>query len=142
MREPSGGEARENKLNQVQKGGLDIAEGEVGGPWVLAYFGADVDRRESAVRVDVDRVMGIGAEGCDKEGGGSVMEVLDPRDGIEELATDEFFRQKPDVATGLVVDCVLVRVVVGREARRGGEEVLEGANVDRGIKYRGWSESG
>jgi len=46
------------------------------------------------------------------------------------------------MSTGLVVDRVLVRVVVGREARRGGEEILEGTNVDSGIKYRGWSESG
>jgi len=34
------------------------------------------------------------------------------------------------VAALLVMDRVLVRVAVGREARRGGEEVLEGADVD------------
>jgi len=28
-----------------------------------------------------------------------------------------------------------VRVAVSREARRGGEEVFEGADVDRGMKY-------
>ena len=38
------------------------------------------------------------------------------------------------MATLLVVDRVLMRVAVGRETRRGGEEVLEGADVD------GWVE--
>ena len=133
---------RENKLDQVQEGGLDVTEGEVGGPQVFAYFGTDVDRRESAIGVDMDGVVGVGVEGCDEKGGGSMVEVLDPRDGIEELTTDKFFRQEPNVATGLVVDCVLMRVVVSREARRGGEEVVEGANFDGGVKDWGWSESG
>jgi len=35
----------------------------------------------------------------------------------------------------LVVDHVLMRVAVGREARQGGEEVLEGADVDCQVKY-------
>jgi len=86
---PKGREARKDKLNRVQKGGLDIAEGELGGPWVLAYFGTDVDRGESAIRVDVDRVMGIGAEGSDEVGGCVGVEVLDPGDVIEELAVNE-----------------------------------------------------
>jgi len=38
------------------------------------------------------------------------------------------------VTTLLVVDRVLVRVTIGREARWGGEEVVEGADVDGGIK--------
>jgi len=56
------------------------------------------------------------------------------------------------MATLLVVDRVLMRVAVGREARRGGEEVLKGADVDCQVKYldrgksgrqRGWgSDSG
>jgi len=33
---------------------------------VLAYFGTDVDWGEGTVRVDVDGVMGIGAEGGNK----------------------------------------------------------------------------
>ena len=91
MREPNWREARKDELNQVQEGGLNITEGEVGGPQVFAYFGTDVDQRESTVRVDVDGVMGISMEGGDKEGGSSVVEVLDLWDGTEELATDEFF---------------------------------------------------
>ena len=39
------------------------------------------------------------------------------------------------MAVLLVVDRVLVRVTVGREARRGSEEVLKGGNVDCRIKY-------
>jgi len=87
--EPKGREARENKLDQVQKGGLDISERELGGPRVLAYFGADVDRGEGTVGVDVDGVMGIGAEGGDEVGRCVSVEVLDPGDVIEELAVNE-----------------------------------------------------
>jgi len=33
------------------------------------------------------------------------------------------------------MDCVLVRVTIGREARRGSKEVLEGANVNYRVEY-------
>jgi len=46
------------------------------------------------------------------------------------------------VMTLLVVDCVLVRVAIGREARRGGKEVFEGADVDCRVKYRDRERSG
>jgi len=59
---------------------------------VLAYFGTDVDRGESAVGVDVDGVVGVGAEGGDKIRGCVGVEVLGPGDVIEELAVDEFLR--------------------------------------------------
>ena len=39
------------------------------------------------------------------------------------------------------MDRVLMRVAVGREARWGSEEVLEGGDVDHGIKCRGRLES-
>jgi len=45
------------------------------------------------------------------------------------------------VATLLVVDRVLMRVAVGSEARRGGEEILEWANVDSGVEYGGRERS-
>ena len=142
MSKPKGREARENKLNQVQEGGLDITEGEMEGPWVLAYFGTDVDRGESAVGVDMDGVVGVGTEGGNKEWGCSGVKVLDPGNMIEELAVDELLRGKPDVTALLVVDCVLMRVTVGREARRGGEEVVEGADVNCGVKYRAMLDNG
>jgi len=103
---------------------------------VLAYFGTDVDWGESAVGVDVDGVMGVGAEGSDKVRGCVGVEVLGPGDVVEELAVDEFLGQELNMTTLLVVDCVLMRVSVGREARRGGEEVFEGADVDCRVKYR------
>jgi len=90
VREPKGREARENKLNRVQKGGLDITEGEMEGPRVLAYFGTNVDRGENAVGVDVDGVMGVGAERSDEVRGCGGVEVLGPGDMVEELAVDEF----------------------------------------------------
>jgi len=46
------------------------------------------------------------------------------------------------VSVLLIVDGVLVRVTVGREARRGGEEVVEGGDVGCRIKYGGSSKSG
>ena len=78
MREPKGRKARKDKLNQVQKGGLNVSEWEVDGPQVLAYFGTDVDQGKGTVGVDVDRVMGISAEGGDKEWGCGGVKVLGP----------------------------------------------------------------
>jgi len=46
------------------------------------------------------------------------------------------------VVARLVMDCVLMRVTVGREARRGSEEVFEGGNVDGQVKYRDRERSG
>ena len=89
MSEPKRRETRKDKLNRVQKGGLNIAERELGGPRVLAYFGTDVDRGEGAVGVDVDGVVGVGAEGSDEVGGCVGVEVLGPGDVVEELAVDE-----------------------------------------------------
>jgi len=88
--EPKGREARKDKLNRVQKSGLDVAERELGGPRVLAYFGTDVDRGESAIGVNVDGVMGVGAEGGDEIRGCVGVEVLGPGDVVKELAVDEF----------------------------------------------------
>jgi len=90
--EPKGREARENKLDRVQEGGLDISERELGGPRVLAYFGADVDRGEGAVGVDVDGVVGVGTEGSDEVGGCVGVEVLGPGDVTEELAVNKLLR--------------------------------------------------
>ena len=92
MSEPKRREASKNKLNQVQKGGLNVAEREVGGPRVLAYFGTDVDRRESAVGVDVDGVMGVSVEGGDEVWGCGGVKVLGPGDVTEKLTIDEFLR--------------------------------------------------
>jgi len=90
--EPKGREARENKVNRVQESGLDVAEREVGGPQVLAYFGTNVDRGKGAVGVDMDGVMGVGAEGGDEIWGCVGIEVLGPGDVVEELTVDEFLR--------------------------------------------------
>ena len=90
MSKPKGREVRENKLNQVQEGGLDVTEREVGGPQVLAYFGTDVDRGKGTVRVDVGGVVGIGTEGGDEVRGCSGVKVLGPGDVTKELAVDEF----------------------------------------------------
>jgi len=46
------------------------------------------------------------------------------------------------MTTLLVMDRVLMRVSVGREARRGGEEVLEGTDVDCRVKYWDRERSG
>jgi len=59
---------------------------------VLAYFGTDVDQGKGAIRVDVDGVMGVGAEGGDEVRGCGGVKVLGPGDVIEELAIDEFLR--------------------------------------------------
>jgi len=142
VNKPKGRETRENKLDRVQKSGLDVAEWKLGGPRVLAYFGTDVDRGEGAVGVDVDGVVGVGVEGSDEVGGCVGVEVLGPGDVIEELAVDELLGREPNMTTLLVVDRVLMRVAVGREARWGGEEVLKGTDVDCRVKYRDRERSG
>ena len=90
MSEPKGRDTRKDKLNRVQEGGLDVTEREVGGPQVLAYFGTDVDRGKSTVGVDVNGVVGIGAEGGDEIWGCGGVEVLGPGDVVKELTIDKF----------------------------------------------------
>jgi len=51
-----------------------------------------VDRGERTVRVDVDGVVGIGAERGDEEWGSGMVEVCGPGDGIEEAAVNEFLQ--------------------------------------------------
>jgi len=101
-----------------------------------------VDWGKGAVRVDVDGVMSVGAEGSDEVGGCVGIEVLGPGDVVEELAVDKLLGREPNVTTLLVVYCVLMRVAVGREARRGGEEVLKGADFDCRVKYQNRERSG
>ena len=91
MSKPKRREARENKLNRVQKGGLDVTEGELWGPRVLAYFGTNVDQGKGAVRVNEDGVVGVGAEGSDEVRGGVSVKVLGSGDVVQELAVDKFF---------------------------------------------------
>ena len=57
---------------------------------MLAYFGTDVDRGKGAVRMDVDGMMGIGAEGGDEVWGCGGVKVLGPGDKVEEPAIDKF----------------------------------------------------
>jgi len=108
---------------------------------VLAYFGTDVDRGKGAVRVDVDGVVGVSTEGGDKIRGCSGVKVLGPGNVVEESAIDKLLGREPNVTTLFVMDHVLVRVSVGREARRGGEEVFEGTDVDGWVKYWGRERS-
>ena len=46
------------------------------------------------------------------------------------------------MTTLFIVYCVLMRVSVGSEARRGGEEVFEGTDVDCRVKYRDRGKNG
>jgi len=109
---------------------------------MLAYFGTNVDRGKGTVGVDIDGMMGVSVEGSDKIWGCGSVEVLGLGNVIEELAVDKFLRRKPDVAVLLVVDRVLMRVSVGREARRGGEEIIEGADVNSGKEYWAMLDNG
>ena len=121
---------RENKFNQVQKGGLDVTKGEIGRPWVLAYFGTDVDWGEGTIRVNVDGVKGIGMERSDKKQCLSLLKINLPGDSVEEVGVNKFFLRVPDVAALLVNNRVLVRVVVvGSKARWGSEEVGKGKEI-------------
>ena len=136
---------RENKLNQVQKGGLNVTKGEVRGPRVLAYFGTDVDRGKGAVGVDEDGVEGVGAEWCDKKWCLNLLEVNPSCNSPKEVGVNKFFLGIPDVTVLLVDDGVLVRVVVVcSKAGRGSEEVSEGKEVggERGEEGGGRRQGG
>ena len=58
---------------------------------MLAYFGTDVDWGKGTVRVDVDRVEGIGTEWCDKKWCLSLLKIDFPCNGIEEAGVDKLF---------------------------------------------------
>jgi len=86
--------------------------------------------------------MGIGAERGDEVWRCGGVKVLGLGDVVKELTIDKLFRQEPNMTTLLIVDHVLMRVSVGREARRGGEEVFEGADINCRVKYRDRERSG
>ena len=71
---------------------------------MLAYFGTDVDWGEGAVRVDVDRVKGVGAEWSDKKGSLNLLKVNSPCNGTEEVGVDELFLRIPDMTVLLIND--------------------------------------
>src|SRR6266581_6844318 len=108
---------------------------------VSAYFGADGDGWEDWGR-DADLVVGEGAEWGDVVGGVFV-EVFDPRDDAEGVAVDLLVLRTPNFLTGLVNNCIQVRVSVSNlEARWFGKEVGEEGKIESGRRLYGGGGDG
>jgi len=126
--EPIGRELLENKLDQVDKGGLKVPEGEGSGMGMSANLGTKVNRRKRAVRLDPNIVEDVSLKQGD-EGDGMVIKVDDTGDKAKEILFYKFFRWYPELLSMVVNDLVLVRVTVdGISAGRSSEEV--GKKVD------------
>ena len=116
---------------------------------MLAYFGTNVDWGKGTVGVDVDGVESVSVEWSNKEGGRPFLQIDLSCDSPKEVGVYELFLGVPDMAVLLVYDRVLVGVVVvGGEARWGGEEVGKGKEIgseqseEGGWRWRGGGGNG
>jgi len=88
---------------------------------VLANFGAKVNTRKRAVRIDPDVMKDIGTKWGNKRDWVS-LEVRDMRDKAKEVTFDEFFLWDPELFSMIIDNCVLMQVSVNGEGAGGGVE--------------------
>jgi len=88
---------------------------------VSADFGAKVNTRKRAIRMDPDVMEDIGAEWGNKRDWVS-LKVRDTGNKAEKITFDEFFLGDPELFSVIVDDCVLMRVSVNGEGAGGGVE--------------------
>jgi len=92
---------------------------------VLADFGAKINTRKRAFRIDPDVMEDVGAKWGNKRNWVS-FKVRDAGDEAEEVTFDEFLLWDPELFSTIVDDCVLMGVSVnGKGTGRGVEEVGE-----------------
>jgi len=94
---------------------------------VPADFGAKVNMRKRAVRIDPDVMENVSAKWGNK-GDWVSLEVGDTGDETEKVVLDEFFLRDPELVSAIVDDCILVRVTInnvgtGRGVEKVGEEI-------------------
>ena len=90
-----------------------------------ADFGAKINMRKRAVRVDPDIMKDVGTKWGNKRDGVS-LKIGDTGEETEEVMFDKFLLGNPKLLSAIVDDCILVRVVVDGEGTGGGvEEVGE-----------------
>jgi len=92
---------------------------------VPADFGAKINMRKRAVRIDPNVIEDVGAEWGNKRDWVS-LKVRDMGDETEEIAFDEFFLGNPKLFSAVVNNGILVGVSVDdKGASRGVEEIGE-----------------
>ena len=88
---------------------------------VVADFGAKVDGRKGAVRLDPDIMKNVSMKWGDK-GNWVVIKISDAREETEEVPFYKFFRWYPKLFTAVVNNLVLVRVAINGVGADGGSE--------------------
>ena len=90
-----------------------------------ADFGAKINTRKRAVRIDPDVIKDVGTKWGSK-GDGISFKIGDTGEETEEVTFDKFLLENPKLFSAVIDDCVLVRVVVdGEGTGRGMEEIGE-----------------
>jgi len=97
---------------------------------VLANFGAKINTRKRAVRIDPDVIEDVGMEWGNKRDWVS-LKVGDMGDEMEEVTLDEFFLRDPELFSVIVDDCVLMEVSIDGEGTGRGME-----KVGKEVSYR------
>jgi len=125
MLEPIRRELSKDKFDRVDKGQLEVTEGEGSRMGVSTDLGTKVNRRKRAIRLDPNVMENVGAEWGD-ERDGVVIKVDDVRKGAEEISFDKLFLRYPKFLTMIIDNGVLMGVTVDGEGTGGGvEEVGE-----------------
>jgi len=92
---------------------------------VSANFGAKINRRKRAVRLDPNIVINVSPERGDKRDG-VIVKIVDARKEAKEITCYEFFLWDPEFLTAVVDNSVLMGMAVnGEGAGRGMEEIGE-----------------
>ena len=90
-----------------------------------ANFGAKINRRKRAVRLDPNVVINVSPERGDKRDG-VVVKIVDARKEAKEITCYEFFLWDPEFLTTVVDNSVLMGMAVdGVGASRSSKEVGE-----------------
>ena len=90
---------------------------------MVANFGAKVDGRKGAIRLNPDVMKNVSMKWGDK-GNQVVIKISDAREETEEVPFYKFFQWYPKLLTAVINNLVLVRVMVdGVSAGGGSEEV-------------------
>jgi len=92
---------------------------------VSADFGAKINTRKRAIRIDPDVIKDVSTKWGNKRDGVS-LKIGDARKELKEVTLDELFLWDPKLFSMIINDCVLMRVSVNGEGTGGGvEEVGE-----------------